>query len=334
MIGSPRLYRYSCRRPYHRCGMTLLEVILAMGILTMLSGMTYWFYASILETRAEGTATTYNLRLSRVVLDRISQEVRQATTISPDQLSALLGDREHIVLSTLRLPSKELSKNHSLREEPPPVEYDLVKVEYSIVRHPDIQHEDGWDRALGLARIERRIPRSIAPIQVDEDGQEVAPEDLPPDEEMSFDEFFLSDETEDEGSPDLGPDIQWQELYAPEIRYLRFCYYDGHSWWDDWKVSSDNSLPQMVMITIGFEEHPPIDDSMGLDEINEEFCECLGKDPVDCLPLQPDQYSTVVRIAQSDPLFRSRVNRETQAILDEINKGDEDENDDDNGGGE
>ena len=321
-------------RPNRRRGMTLLEVVLAMSILTLLSSMTYWFYASVLETRAEGTAATYNLRLSRVVLDRISQELRQATATSPDQMAALLGDREHIVLSTLRLPSKELSKNHPSRAEPPLAEYDLVKVEYSIVRHPEIQHEDGWDRSLGLARIERRIPRPTAPIQLDENGEEIVAEDETPVDGMAFDEFFLEDESEDQGSPDLGPDIQWQELYAPEIRYLRFCYYDGHTWWDDWKVSSDNPMPQMVMITIGFEEHPPADDSMGLDEINEEFCECLGKDPVDCLPLQPDQYSTVVRITQSDPLFRSRVNRETQAIVDDINQGGEDENADDNEGGQ
>lgn len=327
MTGSPHLSHGF----YRRGGMTLMEVVLAMGILTMLSGMTYWFYASVLETRAEGTAATYNLRLSRVVLDRMSQELRQATATSPDQMAALLGDREHIVLSTLRLPGKELSKNHSSREEPPPAEYDLVKVEYSIVRHPDIQNEEGWDQSLGLARIERRIPRSIAPILLDENGKEIKNEEQPPDEEMSFDEFFLADETEDQGSPDLGPDIQWQELYAPEIRYMRFCYYDGHNWWDDWKLTSDNPLPQMVMITIGFKEHPPVDDSMGQDEINEEFCECLGKDPVDCHPLQPDQYSTVVRITQSDPLFRSRVNRETQALIEDINKGGNDENENEGG---
>jgi hypothetical protein len=88
----------------------------------------------------------------------------------------------------------------------------------------------------------------------------------------------------------------------------------------------------MVMITIGFEEHPPVDDSMGLDEINEEFCECLSKDPVDCLPLDPDQFSTVVRIAQSDPLFRSRVNRETQSILEDLNQGGVEENNENEGG--
>lgn len=326
-----------CVPRQHRYGFTLLEVILSMTILVMLSGMTYWFYASVLETRKTGTAATYKLRLARVVLDRISTEIRQATAISSGRLAAMLGDREHIVLSTLRLPGKELSRDRTLREEPPPGEYDMVKVEYRIVRHPEIKHDDGWERSLGLARIERRIPRAIAPVK--ELEQEASEEGA--DEEdvgaeavnLSFEDFFLSDENEDVGSPDLGPDIEWQELYAPEIHYLRFCYYDGHTWWDDWKVSSDNPMPQMVMITIGFNEHPPADNDFGLDEVNEEFCECLARDPVDCEPLQRDQYTTVVRVSQSDPLFRSRINRETQAILEELQTGEEDEESESGDGG-
>ena len=306
------------QRFYHRRGLTLLEIVLAMGLLVMLSGMTYWFYSSVLDTRKTGTTSVYHLRLARVVMDRMATEIRQATAISSNQPAAMLGDREHIVLSTLRLPGKELSKDHSMREELPPREYDLVKVEYSIVRHPEIKHEDGWERSLGLARIERRIPRAVAAVYEDEEEGQEGEAAL---EELSFGDFFMDDEDEDERSPDLGPDIEWQELYAPEIHYLRFCYYDGHTWWDDWKVNSENPMPQMVMITIGFEEHPPADNDFGLDEINEEFCECLGRDPVDCEPLQKDQYTTVVRVAQSDPLFRSRVNRETQAILDELQSG-------------
>lgn len=326
------------RKIHCRCGFTLLEVILAMTILVMLSGMTYWFYASVLETRRTGTAATYNLRLARVVLDRISTEIRQATAISSGRLAAMLGDREHIVLSTLRLPGKELSKDHKLREEPPPAEYDMVKVEYRIVRHPEIKHEDGWERSLGLARIERRIPRPLTPLLENDEDEEASEEETDAENsgaeavDLSFEDFFLSDENEDIGSPDLGPDIEWQELYAPEIHYLRFCYYDGHTWWDDWKVSSDNPMPQLVMITIGFEEHPPADNDFGLDEVNEEFCECLARDPVDCEPLQRDQYTTVVRVSQSDPLFRSRVNRETQAILEELQTGEDEESESGDGG--
>ena len=126
----------------------------------------------------------------------------------------------------------------------------------------------------------------------------------------------------------LGPDINWEELYAPEIRYLRFCYYDGRSWWDDWDIKSDNPLPQLVEVTIGYDIWPPVGANVGVDDrgvINDEFCTCRNQEPVDCVPLAADQLSTVIRLPQSDPLFRSRVNRETQAMLEESRPGGDEE---------
>ena len=84
----------------------------------------------------------------------------------------------------------------------------------------------------------------------------------------------------------------------------------------------------MVMITIGFVSHAPLDDTTGgqisKDQWNDEFCTCMNNDPVDCLPLADDQMSTVVRIAPSDPLFRSRVTREGQNIVEQLNKANKD----------
>ena len=79
----------------------------------------------------------------------------------------------------------------------------------------------------------------------------------------------------------LETEVNWQELYSQEIRYLRFCYYDGLTWWDDWHVSGENPLPQLVLATIGFEAHPPCGEEFGQDEDNVEFCECLNRDPPD-----------------------------------------------------
>ena len=71
-------------------------------------------------------------------------------------------------------------------------------------------------------------------------------------------------------------------------------------------------------MTVGFEPRPPFGEERGLDEINEEFCTCRNEDPVECEPLARDQYSMVVRLPQSDPLFRSRIVRETQGIIEEL----------------
>ena len=44
-----------------------------------------------------------------------------------------------------------------------------------------------------------------------------------------------------------------------------------------------------------------------------------------CEPLAPDQLSTVVRLPQSDPLFRSRIARETQSFMEELGEGSDEE---------
>jgi len=328
----------------------LLEIVLAMGILVFVSSMTYWFYSSSLETSEEGTAAAQKLRLMRVVLDRMATEIRQAAVITVDNRVGVRGEAERIWLSTYRVPRQEHSRTRMLLEmssvtdEPPPAEYDLTKVEYRIVRHPEVLHQDGYEFPLGLARVETLIPRpdrvqTDEALEKDERDLEEESETEAKDEGDGEDELEdeveepllggeLSEEEEERGDVSLEPEIEWDELYAPEIRYLRLCYYDGHRWWDTWEVAGESPLPQLVMVTIGFEPRPPFGEEFGLGEIaeiNEEFCECLNEEPVDCEPLAQDQFSTVVRVPQSDPLFRSRVSRETQALVQELNAGEDEE---------
>ena len=306
-----------------RRGVTLLEILLAMSLLVTLTSMTYWFYSSSMETSRKGTTEADKLRLARVVLDRIATEIRQANSATAEDRMGIRGEKESIAISTLRVPTKEQSKKRSSRETPPPAEFDLVAVQYKIARHPDILHDDGYEMPLGLARVEVLIPRAETPgtpraagfsprdPQESQDGQ------TPPPEETLLDQLFSEDGAEDE-DVSLGPDIQWDELYAPEIRFIRFCYYDGYKWWDDWQVAGENPLPQLVQITIGFDSHPPCGEEFGQDKLNEEFCECLNKDPVDCEPLPRDQFSTIVRVTGADPLFRSRVSRESQSVIEQM----------------
>jgi hypothetical protein len=315
-----------------------------MSLLVLLTSMTYWFYGSSLETRARGTQRGYKLRLARVTLDRIAREIRQASVITADGRVGIRGEAERIWLSTLRVPSRELSKDDSYREEPPPAEYDLVKIEYKIVRHPEILHEeDGYERALGLARVEHLIPRpdSAQTGQAFEDEQQVLlePQDdqAPAIDDLFFDELYADEEEQPAaGDSVFGPQIQWEELYASEIRYLRLCYYDGYKWWDDWNVVGENPLPQLVLVTIGFEEHCPFGEELGLEEKKaEEFCSCLNEDEtIECLSLDEDQFATVVRVPQADPFFRSRVTREAQALIEDFSDGAESEGDEESGGGE
>ncbi len=333
---SHRRHHFNGRR---RRALTLLEVVLAMSLLVVLSSMTYWFYGSALETRRAGTVRAHRLRLVRVVLDRMAREIRQASMITADGRVGIRGESERIWLSTIRVPSKDLSKPRSPRAVPLPGEYDLVKVEYKIARHPDILHnEENWELPLGLARVEIKIPRpdSAQTGKANEDeklvvgGEEGDAAFL---EQLAEAEFGDVNEDDEASGAQLEPRIEWEELHAPEIRYLRFCYYDGHSWWDKWDVIGDNPLPQLVMITVGLAGRRPLEeDEQGRDEYNEEYCECLNREVPDCEPLPANQFSRVVRVTQADPLFRSRITREAQAVMEAMEEGEGEEEDDQEGG--
>ncbi len=311
------------RNSLRRGAVTLLEVLLAMGILVFLSSMTYWFYGSALGTRERDTQTSQKLQLVRVVLRRMADEIRQATRITADGRVGVRGEAERIWLSSTRVPSKDTAWFYGSGDALPPEEYDLVKIEYKVARHPDMIHEDGYPEAIGLARVEHRIPRpdSAESGEAFEDrGRSALDTDGQSDSgasESITDALLFEDEF---GEPTIGvdDDIRWDELYARDIKFVRFCYFDGYRWWDDWDIVGENPLPQLVLITMGFEQRPPFDAKFGVrDREAEEFCTCMNRDPVDCLPLEPDQFSMTVRLAQADVFFRSRVNREMKSIIEE-----------------
>lgn len=333
----PLLRRNTRARGSRRRAVTLLEVALAMGLLVALSSTTYWFYASALETRRQETETARKLRLTRVILDRISNEIRQASLVTQGGRVGLRGEPERIWLSTLRVPRRAFGQDLYFEDSEATVgQYDMVKVEYRIARHPEILDEDGHERALGLARVELLTPRQDSAEtgkafedrsltdsaflsgpnpQNQQSGGAAGGDagDEAGDGAFLDDDEYFGDEDENSGS-DPVDEINWEELYAPEIKHLRFCYFDGRNWWNDWNVQGENPLPQAVMIVIGFEGHPPFGEEEGTSE-DLEFCECMNaEETIECEELDDDQIATVVRVPQADPLFRSRVQRETQAL--------------------
>ncbi|MEK6674823.1 MAG: hypothetical protein AABZ47_04115 [Planctomycetota bacterium] len=316
------------RHRFRKSGVTLLEVLLSVSLLVSLSSMTYWFYSSALGTRTRDTQRAQKVQLMRVIMQRMANEIRQVSLITTGGRVGLRGEAERLWLSSIRVPTKATRWQEAYQDEILPGEYDLVKIEYKIARHPEILHEDGYPKAIGLARVELKAPRPDSAETGDafSDRQVRTP---PAESEEGqtgetgsqgqiLDDLFFRDEKENEPQIGVGEEIQWDELYSKEIHYIRFCYYDGYRWWDDWDITGENPLPQLVQVTIGFEEHPPFDAEFGKrDEDAEEFCTCMNREPQDCLPMPSDQYTITVRLPQADPLFRSRVNREIKYVLDE-----------------
>lgn len=312
-MGSPVVNR--C----HRRAVTLLEVLLAMSLLVALTTMTYWFYGSSLETRERGNAEAQRMRQVKAIMERMATEIRQASAISTQQRVGIRGTAERIWLSTTRVPSREVSREFKSLGQRAAPEYDLVKLEYKIARHPDVLNEEGWEVALGMGRVEIAVPRADSAQTGEAFGEQGPRQPGQLTTEADLDAEFFGREGGPEQTDPLD-EVQWDELHAPEVKFLRFCYSDGRTWWDDWDVTGENPLPQLVMVTVGYTEKPPFD-SEAVTREQEEFCTCLNVDPSDCLPLAKDQYQMVVRVAQADPLFRSRVTRETQGYVQQITGG-------------
>ena len=76
MIAGNRVH--SRGQDNRRRAVTMLEMVLALGLLSLVSGLTYWFYGSSLETNRKGTAEAQKLRVARVALERIATEIRQS----------------------------------------------------------------------------------------------------------------------------------------------------------------------------------------------------------------------------------------------------------------
>ncbi|MFQ5412916.1 MAG: type II secretion system protein J [Phycisphaerae bacterium] len=309
--------------------MTLLEVVLAMGLLVVLSSMTFWFYRSALDTREVTIESARRLRLTRAVLDRMAREIRQASVVTAGGRIGIRGKPDRLWLSTVRLPRPPANPYELLMEEEtgaPVGAYDLVKVEYKIVRHPDIlDPEEDFEMPLGLARIEIREPRKDSAESgeafEDEDGVALdAGTDGDTFEEGDFVEF--ADDVEDV-DPSVGDEVRWDEVYAPEVRYLRFCYFDGNKWWNEWEINGENPLPQIVQVTIGYDARPAYGEEILIGEDEDLFCECLNSDDDmseidECEPLPPDTYTILVRVPQADTFFGSRIAREAQALVEEV----------------
>jgi len=295
----------------------MLEVLLAIALTVLLSATTFWFYTNTLEGRTESLERTQRLQVARTLLEQMSREIRYASSFTPGYGTGLVGGEEWITVYTTRIPRKVLSEERTLRDDRIEDEFDLMEVRYYIARHDEIEDEDGHPIALGLVRKETRTLN--AGTNATEEDAENAEEGEGVEGEGSVEgaggagfggeDIFADDELADLEDLELDElSTIKEELYAPEIKFLRFHYFDGNRWWPTWELEGSNSLPQVVRITVGFTGKPPID------ELEEEEEDLFITDPENQEPLPEDEYTTFVRVLQSDIFFGSRIGRTAQDL--------------------
>ena len=262
-----------------RRGLTLLELVLAIGLMVLMMGFMFSFYETSLSTRERGTKTILDNQLCRTVAMKIADEIRSANGFLIGLGPGISGNSRIIKLQTVVLPDKEHFIKRGIQDAPPPASSDIRQVAYYLA-YDDTQtadYPDGTAGPLPLGLVRREI-KTLNQVVIDETRKE-----------------------------DVGID-----LFAPEIKYLRLRYFDGVQWLDGWDLGAGpeggmgNSLPQAVEVTVGYEAMPPpTEDILGF------------KDDGNVLPAEaeyyaPEKYTVVVRLAQADTFFGSRLMRATR----------------------
>jgi hypothetical protein len=259
-----------------RQGLTLLEMLLAVGLIALLAVMMFMFYDSVIRTREVGVHAVTNLSLARTIALNIAEEIRTANGFVKGVGPGVSGDERMITLQTIVLPDKALFLKRSIKDGLLPAECDIRQVQYYLAYDEEQEYEypDGKTAAAPMGLVRREI-KTLFQQSIREDQSKAVELDL----------------------------------VSSEMRYLRFRYFDGVDWVDKWDIGTDmegglgNSLPQAVEVTVGYKALPP----------KEEEEQDLTQDP-DLIPSIPEPYdretySVVVRLPQADPMLGSRMMR-------------------------
>jgi hypothetical protein len=262
-----------------RRGITLVELLLALGLITLVSGMMFAFYNASLRSREFGTRLMTDAQLARVIAMKIAEECRAANGFVSDIGAGISGDERFISIQTVTLPDRELFFRRSIKDEVPPAECDIRSVQYYLAYDyeegsEDYEYADGTQSFAPLGLVRREV-KTLHQAVLDETSS-------------------------------VAVDL---DLLAPEIKYIRFRYFDGVDWIDKWDIGEDvegglgNSLPQAVEITVGYSELPPKEE----EEIDlEEDPDLIPSLPE---PYSPETYTVMVRLPQADTFFGSRMMR-------------------------
>ncbi len=285
------------RSSRRRIGITLLEVILALGLLGILLGMLFIFTETSMKAEATGRELATRSQLARVVLDRIAKEVRQAAAFG----TAISGDENSIRILTTVLPDREIFERRRTSERPRPAEYDLVELRYYLKIYEDeyVELEDGTEvpAVAGLYRREWKVLGHEGRSSLVQ-GVSALPQAVKI--TVGYKELELEPvyETENEDVIDLNPGVE--EPFAPEIKCLRLRYHDGKNWVDRWAYREDESEEdeEEGEASVVSQTRVSWDDE---DEEDEKY--------------HPDRYTVIVRLTQSDELA---LGSKLQSLTDEL----------------
>jgi len=289
------------RRPTQSSGFTLFEVVLALGLTSLLLAAIYsaldlyWKYTTIGQQQVE------RAQIARAVFQKITHDLHSVTFVqntteeesssgdsdeesedveiqvtNPDDAYTsgnigVYGDAQSLVLHTSR-PARQalfVSQTDSSSE----IQSDLLSISYFLANA-------GSEGLAGV--VGDRFRESVGQGN---DTQGLA--------RLEGDRLSMSNADE---SGDLEQLAEQSQLLAPEIGSLQFQYFDGTDWLEVWDSIEYGTVPQAVKVTIGFRSDEV---EGGLNIINEKI---NGYD---------NTYSMVIALPLALPAILQTIEQET-----------------------
>lgn len=197
-------------------GFTLVEVLLAVGIIAGLLVVVLFFYQQAAQLRTDLLVDAERSSSARLLMERLTAELRTARTHTFYEVP-LVGDSTFLQFIAVDLPAQSAWTGERLGRVSRP-ESDLKLVRYAA----ETSLED--TNIVGLARSEEPLVelRTLVPESA-----------------------TVGTGVETNNTSSI--------LISDAFRFIRFRYWDGYKWLESW---SETYLPQGVEVSLGSEPMP------------------------------------------------------------------------------
>ncbi len=215
-------------------GFTLVEVILAILIISAIMTVLLYFYQRSVEVRQNVLEETDYLSVSRMFLEQLTTELRSARIVE-DQFIGMEGSSNSITFVTTGIPvtARWITSTNDASVFPPVT--DLKRVTYKLLAGTNVFDIRGIDRTEDLLTTAAFTAGTNSTEFVNAAGTNILSE---------TDTNLLSTN-----------DVQLiRRPLTDRIKTLQFRYWGGTNWLDSW---SRLELPGGVEITIGKDPAPP-----------------------------------------------------------------------------
>jgi len=301
-----------------RGGFSLLEMLLAIGLIVLLFGGVFVFYQYAIGARTATQQSAEEAQLARAVMEQMADDLKAvpATSAMIQQLVAarggikgaakkaggdtgMAGGADHISFQTSRCvpigrmmqPTVTGPQVQDPTANRPPV-YDLQDVQWYWSYDATTNTSGGLYRTYRPSVTPPPLPAdAIGDQPADASGNPAGGDDASGD---------LLGDTAAAAPPDpllVGDD----KPFSLEVKWIYVRYYDGSTWTDSFD-GTGGKLPRAVEITIGFEPVLTAEQFASGTTLADRFAKLFGDAASEALP--PRSYQTTVYLAAGDAVTK------------------------------